>query len=385
MLFFLLFFSQAFAQELSPEKLNLTFKEGMAFSKDNDFLMRLRFRVQNRFTLTTENAEDTKLESAEFQVRRMRLRFDGFAINPNLLYRVQLSFTRGDQDWDNAQVPNILRDAVAGWRWNANNVSWVGIAKLPGNRQRVISSSAQQLVDRSLVNATFTVDRDMGIQHFSQVVPNVWIKGALSNGEGRNQINKNASLASTVRLEWYPLGAFHDDGDNFEADLYREPEPRMAFGFANSANQLTARTGGQTGKDMGDGQFRSMETHFVDLVFKYRGYSLSAEYAKRLVANPIIDMSKKLFVFQGEGYNIQSGYIFENNWEPSVRYTRVHAGLGIRDQVQSQYQHTVGLSKYINNHLVKFQTDLSYTERPANAALAYNSDWSLRFQLELGI
>ncbi len=385
MFLFLFMLSHAFSQELSPEKLKLTFKEGLAFSKDNDFLMRLRFRVQNRFTMTTENAEDTTLKEAEFQVRRMRLRFDGHAINPNLLYRVQLSFTRGDQDWDNSQVPNILRDAVAGWRWNPNNVSWVGIAKLPGNRQRVISSSAQQLVDRSLVNSTFTVDRDMGIQHFSQVIPNVWLKGALSNGEGRNQVNKNASLASTVRLEWYPFGSFHDDGDNFEADLYREPEPRLGFGVVNSANQLSARTGGQTGKDMGTGEFRSMETRLLDVVFKYRGYSLSAEYGKRMVANPIVDAAKKLFVFQGEGFNIQTGYIFENNWEPSARYTRVLAGSDIHSLAQDQFQHTMGLSKYINNHLVKFQTDLSYTERMANSFLAYKSDWSLRFQLEIGI
>ncbi len=385
MFFFLFFLNHVFAQELTPEKLNLTFKEGLTFSQDKDFLMRLRFRVQNRFTMTTENADDTTLQSAEFSVRRMRLRFDGHAINPNLLYRVQLSFTRGDQDWDNAQVPNILRDAVAGWRWNANNVSWVGIAKLPGNRQRVISSSAQQMVDRSLVNATFTIDRDMGIQHFSQIIPNVWIKGALSNGEGRNQVNKNASLASTVRLEWYPFGSFHDDGDNFEADLYREPKPKLGLGIVNSANQQTARTGGQTGKDMGKDQFRSMETRLVDLVFKYRGYSLSAEYGKRMVANPIINAADKLFVFQGEGFNVQTGYIFENNWEPSARYTKVRAGSDIRSLTQDVSEHTLGLSKYINNHLVKFQTDLTYAERDANRFLAYQSNWSLRFQLEIGI
>lgn len=94
----LAFVASLFAQDLVPEKLNLTFDEGLTFNKGNDFLMRLRFRVQNRFTMTTEDAEKTTLEKMEFEVRRMRLRFDGYAINPNLLYRVQLSFTRGDQD-----------------------------------------------------------------------------------------------------------------------------------------------------------------------------------------------------------------------------------------------------------------------------------------------
>jgi phosphate-selective porin OprO and OprP len=203
---FFLYWPISYAQDLAPEPLNLTFKEGVTFKQGSDFLMRMRFRVQNRFTATTENAEDTTFEQTEFSVRRMRLRFDGYALSPQLLYRLQLSFTRGDQDWDNAQVPNILRDAVVGWQWNPHNTTWVGIAKLPGNRQRVISSSAQQLVDRSLVNAVFNIDRDMGIQHFSEVFENFWVKLALSNGDGRNQPNRNASLASTARAEWYPLG-----------------------------------------------------------------------------------------------------------------------------------------------------------------------------------
>ncbi len=375
-----------FAQELKEEPLKLTFKEGLLFQRsDNDFLMRMRFRVQNRFTATTKEAAESDLETAEFAVRRMRLRFDGHALDPRLLYRLQLSFTRADQDWDNAQVPNLLRDAVVGWRWHRNHVAWAGIAKLPGNPQRVISSSAQQLVDRSLVNATFTVDRDMGVQHFSQFGESkpLHLKLALSNGDGRNQTNRNASLATTARMEWYPLGAFHDDGDNFEADLYREPEPRLGLGVATSANQKSSRTGGQIGKDMGTGNFRSMETRFADLVYKYRGYSLSAEYAKRTAGNPVVTNS--LYVYEGEGFNVQGGRVFENNWEPSLRYTQVWAAPEIRRLAQDTRQYTAGLSRYIQAHVVKVQTDLTYQEQLPQYALAYESNWTWRIQLELGI
>lgn len=380
-----LFIQLALAQELSPEKVTLTFKEGLTFQKDNDFLMRLRFRVQNRFTAITEDETLDQLASTEFSVRRMRLRFDGYAFDPRLLYRVQFSFTRGDQDWDNAQVPNILRDAVVGWRWQENHTLWMGIAKLPGNRQRVVSSSAQQLVDRSIVNATFAIDRDMGLQHYSKFGDTrpVWLKLALSNGEGRNQPNKNASLASTVRLEWFPLGPFHDDGDTFDADLFREPEPRLGIGIVNSANQLSARTGGQTGKDMGTDEFRSMETRFVDMIFKYRGFSWSGEYAKRTSGNPIV--TNKLFVYAGEGFNLQSGYLFESNWEPSLRYSQVLAASDIRQIAQDTKQYTVGLSRYIKNHVVKVQSDLTYQDSPKQWTLPENHQWILRLQVELGI
>lgn len=381
----LLLIQISWAQELTPEKVSLTFKEGLTFQQNNDFLMRLRFRVQNRFTAVTKDETLDQLESTEFSVRRMRLRFDGYALDPRLLYRVQFAFTRGDQDWDNAQVPNILRDAVVGWRWHGNHTLWLGIAKLPGNRQRVVSSSAQQLVDRSIVNATFAIDRDMGVQHYSKFGDSrpVWLKLALSNGEGRNQPNKNASLASTVRLEWFPLGPFHDDGDTIDADLFREPEPRFAIGIVNSANQQTARTGGQTGKDMGTDEFRSMETRFVDMIFKYQGFSFSGEYAHRTSGNPVI--TPKLFVYAGEGYNLQTGYVFESNWEPSLRYSQVLAASDIRQIAQDTKQYTVGLSRYIKNHVVKVQSDLTYQDSPKQWTLPENHQWILRLQVELGI
>lgn len=385
MILALLFTSFAYAQELLPEKMELTFKEGVLFKHENLFMMRMRFRVQTRFTAETKSSDDTDLEIAEFTVRRTRLRFDGYAHNPNFLYRIQLSFTRADQDWDNAEVPNILRDAVAGWRWDPQHTLWIGMAKLPGNRQRVISSSAQQMVDRSLLNATFNVDRDVGLQHFSKFgdARPLWLKLALSNGEGRNQPSRNASLATTARLEWYPLGEFHDDGDNFEADLFREPAPRLGIGVATSANQKTYRTGGQLGKDMGTGEFRSMETRFLDLFYKYRGHSVSAEYAKRTAADPVI--SSSLFVHEGEGFNVQTGYIFESNWEPSLRYTSVWSAPEIRRLAQDTHQYTAGLSKYIKNHVVKLQTDMTYQEKGAQYAKAYESSWIWRVQLEFGI
>jgi hypothetical protein len=373
------------AQDLTPEKLELFFKDGITFKEKNDFMMRMRLRMQNRFTLETEEADETTFKNSEFTVRRVRLRFDGFALDPRLLYRLQFSFTRADQDWDNSQVPNILRDAVVGWRWDPQHTLWFGLAKLPGNRQRVISSSAQQFVDRSIVNATFNIDRDVGLQHYSQFGGQkpIWLKLALSNGEGRNQPNRNASLATTTRLEWYPLGAFHDDGDNFEADLYREPKPRLGLGISQSTNHQTSRTGGQIGRDLGEGIFRTLDTRFVDLVFKYRGLSLSSEWAKRTAPSPII--SNKLFVTTGEGVNIQSGYIFESNWEPSVRWSTIRPAAEIQTVAQEQRQYVFGLSKYIKNHVVKVQGDLTYQELVSTSYLDYKSHWILRLQIEVGI
>ena len=54
---------------------------------------------------------------------------------------------------------NIIRDAVVIYRPNKNWNFGFGQTKLPGNRQRVNSSGALQLTDRTINNAKFTLDR----------------------------------------------------------------------------------------------------------------------------------------------------------------------------------------------------------------------------------
>lgn len=380
-----LFAPLAHAQETVSDPLVGTFKEGLRFQQGNDFSMRLRFRLQNRLTLETKSTDASRLQNAEFTVRRARLRLDGYLLDPNILYNLQFSFSRGDLDWENTQYPNILRDAMVGWRWHPHHTLWWGQGKLPGNRQRTISSGAQQFVDRSIVNATFNIDRDIGVQQYSQFGDEkpLWLKLALTNGEGRNQPQRNASLATTARVEWYPLGNFRDGGDQFEADLAREQEPRLALGYTQSFNSLTSRTGGQIGKDLPTGQFRSLESRFADLFFKFRGFSFSAEWARRLTDNPLVSASHSVYV--GEGLNVQGGYLLESFWEPSFRWSRLQPSLELQATKQEERHYTLGLSKYIKNNSIKWQTDLSYQDYLANESLEKKSLWSMRFQLELGI
>lgn len=85
----------------------------------------------------------------------------------SLLYKVQLNGSNDDMestrnlDLDN---PGILRDAVLQWTFMPGTTLWFGQAKLPDNRERVVSSANQEFVDRSNLNRVFTIDRDIGIQ-----------------------------------------------------------------------------------------------------------------------------------------------------------------------------------------------------------------------------
>ncbi|MFN7100162.1 MAG: porin, partial [Flavobacterium sp.] len=131
-------------------------------SPDSLYQLNIRFRMQNRVTyLDNEGAA----ASYDGQIRRLRLRLDGYVGSPKFLYAVQLSFAPGDVgEFREGENINIIRDAVLFYRPNKHwNLSF-GQTKLPGNRQRVNSSGGLQLTDRSINNAKFTIDRDFGFQ-----------------------------------------------------------------------------------------------------------------------------------------------------------------------------------------------------------------------------
>ncbi len=131
-------------------------------SPDSLFQFNIRFRMQNRVSFEFDEDEETVISA---QIRRLRLRFDGFVGDPKFTYAIQLSFAPGDVGViQEGQNLNVIRDAVVFYRPNKHWNIGFGQTKLPGNRQRINSSGGLQLTDRSINNANFNIDRDFGLQ-----------------------------------------------------------------------------------------------------------------------------------------------------------------------------------------------------------------------------
>ncbi len=368
---------------------------------DSSFALNIRFRLQNRVGASVNGDEDeTKLTGMEFRARRVRLRLDGHVINPKIQYALQLSFTRGDQDWDNSGVPNVLRDAMIFYEPNSNFRIGFGQGKLPGNRQRVISSGELQLVDRSLLNARLNVDRDFGaFAHYRfHTGKAFWfLRGAVSSGEGRNEgvskseVAANPGLCYTGRIEFLPLGLFTGRNDYSEGDQAREKQAKISLAGGASFNDNAVRSGAQLGRSLYEA--RDITTLMFDGVFKYRGYALSAEYMRRYTpgASSLTesDSGAKEYIYDGEGYNVQTSYLFKNNFELVGQYvkmvplaeTRQSSSLG-----KIVHQYTFGVNKYLKGHRVKLQFDATYELllSPFDNGFDTNNYYA-RFQIELGI
>jgi phosphate-selective porin OprO/OprP len=360
---------------------------GLVFTgRDGFSYLALRFRLQDWAVLATDD-DESGIASSTFAVRRARVRFESVVWDPRLKVNVQLSFARGDMDFENSGIPNILRDYTVSWQATPRFSVMAGQTKLPGNRQRVISSGEQQFPDRSIVNGAFTLDRDMGLwaqyNAGDENLP-VILRAAITSGEGRAVQTGNAGMAYTGRLEVQPFGAFTGGGDYFEGDLAREDSPKLSVGVSWSHNEQAERTGGQLGAFLFAP--RDIETGIVDVLLKYRGFSASAELARRTAPDPITtDGVDTRFVLTGSGVTAQAAYLTRANVEFGARVSVVDPHRQLGGEAERQRQVSAVVTRYFRGHRVKMQGELMRDDFRDRLSGATRGGWTLRTSLEVGI
>ncbi len=381
------------AQTELDERAIVNFKKGLGFyAADSTIAINLKFRMQNLVGLTTVSGQDLNIHEVEARVKRLRLRFDGFMKNKDITYYMQLGFARYDQDWDNTQSPNIIRDAMVYYHFNEKFYMGFGQSKLPGNRQRVISSGAQQFIDRSPVNNNFSLDRDFGVfaYYSNEVGPvNINFKSAVSTGEGRVCTKTDEGFCYTGRLEILPLGEFSENGDYFEGDLFHEKTPKISLAGGFSFNDNAIKTMGQRGTELF--QERDMYNKLFDFLFKYNGWAVSSEFISRNSDNPftVNGNNDTAFVYEGWGVNTQLSYCFRNHYELALRYAFVKPSDRIKTLTPENNMCVLGVSKYLKKHLLKVQTNITYNnnyyfQQGVNKPLLKDK-WLFQFQVEMGI
>lgn len=359
-------------------------------SPDSLYQLNIRFRMQNRVTYTENEGKDGAYDG---QIRRLRLRLDGYVGSPKFLYAIQLSFAPGDVgEIREGENINIIRDAVVFYRPSKRwNISF-GQTKLPGNRQRVNSSGALQLTDRSINNAKFTIDRDFGFQvHNMNEFKDKFsynLKTAVSTGEGRNVTgNADAGLAFTGKVELLPFGSFSKDGTYFEGDIVREKKPKLMLSGAFQQNNHAKRAQGQLGNDLFEE--RTMKSVMLDAMLKYNGWAAMSSYMSRnttknaVTVNPD-NISQFNYAYVGNGFDHQLSYNFPSNYEIIGRYSTQKVGDDIKALAPNTKQYTIGLTKYIWEHTFKMQSELTFETLNYFNASAKNN-WYVRFQVEIGI
>jgi phosphate-selective porin OprO/OprP len=365
-------------------------------SPDSLFQFNIRFRMQNRLTYYENEGEQSYYEA---QIRRLRLRFDGFVGNPKFLYVIQLSFGTGDIGVQKSgETLNVIRDAIFYYRPSNNWQVGFGVTKLPGRRQTVNSSGGIQLTDRTINNSRFSIDRDLGL-HFANLhekkdIFSYNFKGAITLGEGRNWSSNSANsilkdnngLCYTGKVELLPMGTFKRDGHYFEGDILREPSPKLMFSGSYSFNAKARKTQGQLGDYLYE--TRDLSSLLLDAIAKYNGWAFMASYNTRGTKNPMTinpsDIAKTATVFTGNGTDLQLSYCFPSKYELVGRYSTQNVASDSKMIYPDINQYSFGVTKYIWEHALKLQTEFT-TEKQYFYDNTEKSNWYLRFEIEIGI
>tara|TARA_Y100000589_G_scaffold301660_1_gene312672 strand:+ start:149 stop:1420 length:1272 start_codon:yes stop_codon:yes gene_type:complete len=399
------------------EKVESKFGKGVyVVANDSSFSMKFNARVQSLLQFEVPYGSENLMDdmTSNWLIRRSRLKFSGFAYSPKVKYKIELGLSNRDHGGENIHTnntSNLILDAFVRWNFYKNMEVWIGQTKLPGNRERVISSQKLQFVDRSLVNSRYNIDRDMGIQFRNKInIGSIATRQALaiSQGEGRNRTNKKDpnpanGFEYTGRVEVLPFGEFTGKGDYFSSDLKREETPKLSIGVTYDVNQNAARTGGNLGSYIENESgvdyenLATLNTILADVMFKYQGFSLLAEFAEKTM-----DRNRTYEIIQtangttynilnnyytGTGLTVQAGYLLKNNLEPAIRYTSIAPELltgNIAGQSRDlQEMITFGLSRYVVGHSLKIQTDFSITNETDQVTEESSKEYMFRFQVEM--
>ena len=313
-----------------------------------------RFTLRNQIRLTSTSSADEE-RATIFDLNRSRLKFTGHLGSPRLENDVEI-------DLKNSRMYHFfatlhLRDAV-----EVRAGQW----KVEFNRERVDSSGAQQLVDRSIVNADFTLDGQIGAM----------VRGRLFKGHAADANYFVGLLAGEGRLAWndddvpmvlgrYQWNLARRSVGFSQSDVEYHPQTAAAIGIAaaRGRGRYTAYSSdGGTQLDGFDpglpGQYE-LRQWMTDIALFRRGLSLQGEHHWKRVIDHVNGGGRRL-----RGGYLQSGFFPVQDWsrrlsalELAGRIAYVDPDLADREPNRREY--TGGVNWYFNQHRNKISFDVS--------------------------
>jgi phosphate-selective porin OprO and OprP len=376
----------------------LSYKKGFNFeTQDKNFSMKINGRIQFRYSYEDrDNVHDTdeQQDDSSFRIRRARVKFSGKAYK-HFKYKIELALaSTGTVDGSKAAE---LYDFWASWNKNPALSVQFGQWKVPWNRQRVVSSQNQQMIDRASSQDEFTMDRQIGVMLHGKLFNKKfeYYTGAF-NGNARNQKeNGNNEMLYIARASWNPFGAYGKGIGEVESDINFSEKPiahlsaAIAYDGAADRERFSSTTidldppvgTGVTLKEV------NKTSVVAEYGLKYRGFSTSAEaYWRRfddIRANNIDSIGSGVII--DRGFFVQGGYfILPKKVELAGRYSLVDFD-DERDE-DAVRETTLGVNWFINGtHDNKLQLNWirQDNELPNSVSRSDDIDNTFRMQYQL--
>lgn len=359
--------------------------KGFEFNtNDNKFLLQIQGRLQLR--LSTPGDQDpvtyddylTENKTA-FKINRARLKIGGHAYEPWLKYYFEYELSQS----------NLLDFRLMLEKWEFLSFK-AGQWKVEFTRERFISSGEQQMVDRSLINREFTLDRQQGLEVYGHLKGkgildfNYWAATLTGTGRG-STTNDDNNIMYFGRAQWNFLG--REVGfEGSDLEFHEKPAAYVAFAAATNQSPYTrfSQAGGGylAGFEDGEpGQYRVNQTN-LETAFLYRGFSAQTEWHHK----DIIDKLNGNTTTQLRGYYVQGGYFFHYlfDWFPkkmeiAARYAEFKPDTDLPENLQTET--SIACNWFFHGHKCKLTGEGSYFSYQ-DKSLPYEGGWRFRLQLD---
>lgn len=349
------------ASLISVNAEDITFKPGKGLqivSEDGDFAMVPRLRVQFRYSADLDSGG---MEHG-LSIRRARLQFTGHAFGKHNRYKVEFAFSPRDLGFkEGTPTHTPILTWYSEFTYIKHMIFKVGQYKIPFSKQRVISSGNLEMVDRSIANSEFNLDRDIGIEIYTKGFKSkhedatIRYHAGIYTGEGRDQMsNTNSGLLYLARFEFLPVGVFKDYS---EVDFERLKELHISIGLAYGFLDDGMKDKGSRGSAPIDGGTTDFHNFTADLMLKARGFSFFGEFFRRQGTRNYGIGVETDAPRNGLGWMAQLGYLCKR--QPvglTVRYGEVRAK-GINTALDDKSELGAALSYYFAEHPLKLQAD----------------------------
>jgi hypothetical protein len=270
---------------------------------------------------------------------------------------------------------------------------------IANNREMTFMETNLQFLERSLLSKQYSATgREFGLALASEInIGNLLIlpKAAVTSGDGRNSFGSSGTdydlggLKYAARIDVLPFGNFTEGNDKLLADLAFEAKPKLLIGAAYSHNiGATQATGEGHGdfflyNNLGKNQLPDYRKLYYDILFKFKGISLLAEYVVGTAKMPEIAYSDATglnrleqtqiseFLALGTGFNAHASYVFRKKYGIDVRYATTTREFGSNENsvIKDQQELTYGITKYVQANHLKINASLTHLTLGSNSSL----------------
>lgn len=388
---------QEFRESLMPSTLQAGYDDGFFIrSSDDKFLIKFNGQMQFRYTYYGAQTRNNYLlprhdrdPRSGFDIVRMNFDLSGYAYSKDLTYFFELGSTYDtflNYAWVNYRIVDELQIRA-------------GLMRLAGPRSNfTVSNAKYQTVDAGLFDALYGMGDGIGVrlwgqlfdkrvEYFVDVANNIGdpYRQTITNDEDfytRGHENTPSFLARAV---WHAMkgsqrnpayasdaqdadlghslepvldiGMHYAFAENYQVGQLRIPFPRRTF-FRNGGFGLTNATGLQ------------MNQFGVDANFKYMGFSLTSEYAVRILDvksgahspyTPLYQLTGDSSTDASQGGYIQAGYFLPfPGWDDKLELVaRVGGFSAVSGGQEGVWEYAAGVNYYIQGQKVKLQADVT--------------------------